>query len=470
MDLEARDLTRKLSCFDRTALAALRFVPGARKNGVSDRVLLAMRGSAWTIGGYGAGQLLRLVTQLVLARKLLGPSAFGLAALVMVFLSGLEMLSDLGLGLDVIQHPRGDDPRFINTAFLIQAGRGLTLFGLAAALAFPFAQFYHQPEVRWMIFVAAASIGLRGLASGSVWTMTRHVQLGKLTALNVGGDAAGLAVSIGWAMVSPTAWALVAGRVAGSAVYVIGSHLISEHPVSLAWDSIAARDVLTFGIGMFLSSASYFLGGESERLILGKFVTVSELGCYSLASNIAAMPSRAVQQLVGQVFFPMISRSVRESHETAVRHFTKPRLIFFGMSVLLGMGFIAYSNKLAAILLGPRYLMVGWMLQLLGFRAAQDVFAAPTVTLILACGKPKYLAMANIARLFLVTGGLLAGFSRYGLHGAIVVLAVVPAIVYLFVLWGIAYNLRLAFWVDIACFSAFLSLLALASVVHWPWT
>jgi hypothetical protein len=54
---------------------------------------------------------------------LLGPNAFRLVALVSVFLSGLELLSDLGIGADVIQHPRRDDPVFMNTAFLIQAGR-----------------------------------------------------------------------------------------------------------------------------------------------------------------------------------------------------------------------------------------------------------------------------------------------------------------------------------------------------------
>ena len=54
----------------------------------------------------------------VLARRLLGPQAFGIAALATVFLSGLEMLTDLGVGMDVVQHHRGDDPVFINTAFL----------------------------------------------------------------------------------------------------------------------------------------------------------------------------------------------------------------------------------------------------------------------------------------------------------------------------------------------------------------
>src|SRR6266705_3556248 len=131
---------------ERLGIRLVRYIPGMRGIASSGRLVVAFRGSVWTILGYAASQVLRLVSTIVLARQLLGPQAFGLVALVNVFLTGLDLLSDLGIGMDVIQHPRGDDPAFINTAFTIQAGRGLVLWVLATALAYPFAEFYHQPE------------------------------------------------------------------------------------------------------------------------------------------------------------------------------------------------------------------------------------------------------------------------------------------------------------------------------------
>jgi len=50
----------------------------------SRRVLQAVRGGTWTMVAYGAGQVLRLVSTLTLAR-MLAPEAFGLIALVNVF-------------------------------------------------------------------------------------------------------------------------------------------------------------------------------------------------------------------------------------------------------------------------------------------------------------------------------------------------------------------------------------------------
>ena len=459
MELEVSDSTAELSWFHRTTVAVLRFVPGASKTGASKRVLQAARGSAWTMVGYAGSQVLRLATQLLLARILLGPQAFGLVALVSVFLSGLEMLSDLGVGVDVIQHPRGDDPAFINTAFLMQAGRGVVLWAIAAALAYPFANFYHQPAVRWMIFVAAISVGLRGFASGSIWTMTRHVQIGKLTALNVSSDFAGFVVAVVWAFISPTAWALVVGKVTSSAVYMIGSHLMAKYPVSLDWDSTAAKDILLFGTGVFVSSATYFMSGEAERLIIGKFITVAELGCFALALSMATACSQPFSQLVTQVFYPMIAVSIRENREMAIRHFKKSRTLFLWASVAVGFICVGYGQRIVALLLPPKFAMAGWMLQWLGFRAAQQVYVFPSSNLVLAFGDSKYPAISNTARFIMMAGGLWIAFTRYGLHEAVMVLALSSVAAYLVLFPSLVRHLGRAVWFEISRLMLFLGIM-----------
>jgi O-antigen/teichoic acid export membrane protein len=440
-------------------------MPGVRG---SVRAVDAVRGSVWTIGGYGAGQVLRFAATLVLARHLLDPQAFGLVALTNVFLGGLELLFDFGIGTDVIQHRRGDEPSFINTAFSVQLIRGSILFAAALALAPVFANFYGQPAVRALAMVAALSVAIRGVASSSVWTMTRHLQLGKLTVLSFTSDLAGFVVSVGWALVSPTAWALVVGKVASTLCYTVGSHLMAEHPLGLQWERSAVRDILTFGAGMLLSSATYFLGGEAERLVIGKFITVAELGCFSLALTLASAPSMIFQKIAAQVFLPMIARSKREATNTLAKDYKRARFLFSCLSLIVGGGFIAYSHRLVGFLLPPKYAMTGWMLQLLGFRAAEEIFAAPATNLILACGASIYAAIGNIVRLVLMVTGVWYAFSHSGLHLAIGVLAIVPAISYLVFLFGIKRLLRRALWSEIAMFVGFIVLMLCAAVIPWP--
>src|SRR5580658_1472053 len=241
VEVESNAVTTGASGLELAAIGIVSRIPGLGGLSASRRVLLAFRGGSWTVAGYGASQVVRLASTLVLAR-LVAPQAFGLVALVSVFLSGLESLSDLGIGMDVVQHPRGDDPLFINTAFIIQMGRGLIIWVVAAGLAYPFALFYHQPAVIALAVVGSLSTLVRGFSSGSMWLLTRHVRLKELTILNTGSDVFGLLVSVVWALISPTAWALVAGRVGATVALTIASHVVAENRVSLEWDPKAARD------------------------------------------------------------------------------------------------------------------------------------------------------------------------------------------------------------------------------------
>jgi O-antigen/teichoic acid export membrane protein len=431
-------------------------------------MLLVLRGSAWTIVGYAASQLLRLASVLVLARQLLSPNDFGLVALVTVFLSGLQMLSDLGIGLDVVQHRRGDDPSFINTAFLIQVGRGVFIWAIATLLAYPFAQFYGEPAVLWLVIVAALSTAVRGLASGSVWLMTRHVQLGKLTTLNVSSEAAGFLISVCWAIISPTAWALVAGGLATAVVFTVGSHLMAEHRISLAWDRAAARDVFIFGVGIFLSTATYFLGGEAERLVIGKFISMEELGCLSLALTLSSAPMRMILQVAAQVLFPVMATSIRNDRNAAGRHFRSARFVFLAIGIVVGAGFIAYSHRLVEILLPLKYASTGWMLQLLGFRTGLEIFGAPSSSLFLASGDTKYLAAANIARLLIMVPSVWLAASHFGIFEAVAVLTFAPMIAYPIVIFGVGRHLPRAFWIELACFGLYIAAMGVAAILPWP--
>lgn len=451
----------------RRAVDALRLLPGMGTTPLSSRVFLAVRGSTWTVAGYGGSQLLRFTVQIVLAH-VLAPTAFGAVALATVFLSGLELLSDLGIGMDVIQHPRGDDPAFINTAFIIQAVRGSILFVVAAMLAHPFAIFYRQPQVEILAIVAALSILIRGFASGSVWTLTRQVRIRELTLLTISGDAIGLVVSLICVSVSPTAWALVVGRVASSAVFTFGSHLMGEEKIRLTWDRVAAKEILAFGAGIFLSSATYFMSGEAERLIIGKCISVAELGCFSLALTMAAAPSQALNQVVGQVFYPLISRSARETPEMAARHFIKARTVFLLISIVLTVLFIVFGPMMASILLPPKYEMTGWMLQWLGFRAAQQVFVAPTTSLLFAHGNTRYAATYNVARLILMIAGLWFAFSRFGIHLALAALALSSLVPYVILLPGVFRYQPSVVRFELLSFGSFLAISAIAAYVPSP--
>ena len=96
----------------------------------------AYQGAAIVISAYGFSQLTRLAGNLILTR-LLVPELFGVMALAQVFIIGLNLFSDVGVGPAIIQSKHGTDPVFLNTAWTVQIIRGFIIWLLTFMIAPP---------------------------------------------------------------------------------------------------------------------------------------------------------------------------------------------------------------------------------------------------------------------------------------------------------------------------------------------
>lgn len=151
----------------------------------------ALRSMTWLMMKYGGAQGLRLASNLILTR-LLYPEAFGLMALVSVVTVGLALFSDIGLGPSIQQNPRGDDPEFLDTAWVIQILRGTGLWLGTCVLALPAAAFYGEPALAYYLPIAGLASVINGFAPTKIETAHRHLLLGRLTALELASQAVGI--------------------------------------------------------------------------------------------------------------------------------------------------------------------------------------------------------------------------------------------------------------------------------------
>src|SRR5450759_1366130 len=122
------------------------------------------KGAIWTIVSFGGSQLIRLSTNIVLTR-LLAPELFGIMIIVNTFRTGVELVSDVGIGQNIISDKNADDPDFYNTAWTLQSIRGLLLWVIACGAAAPVAHFYEAPSLRLILPVASLVLVLSGFTS-----------------------------------------------------------------------------------------------------------------------------------------------------------------------------------------------------------------------------------------------------------------------------------------------------------------
>jgi len=389
----------------------------------------ALRGTFWTVLRYGAEYGLRLGSNLILTR-LLFPEVFGLMALVNVLMTGLAMFSDIGIATSVVQSPRGDDPKFLRTAFSLQVLRGVVLFAGAVALAGWMAGFYSQPQLRLLIPVVGLTALVSGFNSMSLIRMQRHLELGRLAAIDLTTGVIGTVVMIVWAFLSPSVWALVYGGLVGSLLKLGVSHYFSRgESLGFAWDRESAGQLLHFGKWIFASTVLFFLSGQADRLIFGRLLDVAVLGVYGIAFMLATMPTQVLWSVGSFVLLPAFSRTAATHGgiEPSYRQLQLPVLLIGGLPVAM---LIACGPELIALLYDSRYADAGWMLQILACGTWMQVPQTLSGNAIVALGVPRWMAVGNALKLVGIAIFLPIGFAALGAPGAIAGLAAAEAFRY----------------------------------------
>lgn len=381
---------------------------------------LAIRGAIWTISGYGISQFLRFGSNLVLTH-LLFPELFGLMALVGVFIGGLHLFSDIGLGPSIIQNKRGDEPAFQNTAWTLQVVRGIVLWFGCLVLAFPVSHFYKEPQLLWLLPLVGFNTVISGFNSTGLYTLNRHLSVKQLSLFELMGQFVTVGVTLVWAWFNKSIWALVAGGLASSLYQLVRSHQLNPgKPNRFAWEPEATRQIVSFGKWIFLSTAMTFLATQSDRLVLGKLFSLEMLGVYGVAYTLADIPKQLTMAVGGKVIFPTYAKLADLPREEFRRKIQRSRL-----PILLGAAFgvallVSFGDVIVTMLYDRRYIAAAWMLPILALGIWPIILNTTLDAGLFAIGNIRYVVVGTFCSAVFLIGGMWLGFQYFGPLGTVI--------------------------------------------------
>ena len=380
----------------------------------------AMRGSVLTVINFGGQNALRLGSNLILTR-ILFPEAFGLMALVQVFIVGLQMFSDFGIQASVIRSDRGKEPAFLDTAYTAQVIRGVILWLGASALAIPAAAFYEEPQLAYLLPVVGFTAVINGFMSINMMTANRDLVLGRLTVLELTGIAVGIVFMVIFALIYESVWALVVGSLIGALVRMVLSHRIMPgHRARLRIERSALGELFSFGKWIFLSTLAGFLIQHGDRAILGKYITLAELSLYTIAFFLATVPEKLNEALNSKILYPIYCSQTEGQRLQNQARVLKARALLVGGGFALSLPLVIWGDELVTFLYDPRYhgagpILVGICLSRL-FRISMSGYGS----LVLAVGDSRGFAGLMICSALLRTGAILIGAIHFGIPGVVI--------------------------------------------------
>ncbi len=400
-----------------------------------------LRAGGWSFAGYGLGQAIRLGSNLIMTR-LLVPEMFGVMAIATMVTLILNMLSDIGLRQQIIQSPRGDEPDFLDTAWIVQIARGILLWLAALLLSaalhianlggmLPANSVYASVVLPFVIAANSFSAVILGFQSTRLATAHRNFDQRRIVQVELVSQLVALAAMIGLGVATRSIWALVAGGLLGSLTTTVLGHIwLRGHRNRFRWDKGALRDVFGFGKWAFISSAFTVLAGSGDRLLLGGFVNAEVMGFYAIAALLLGAVESGVGKVFSAISLPALSEVARNEPSRLREVYYRLRVPSDLIMLFLAGLLFATAQLVVDILYDPRYSAAGGMLQVLALSLIAARYGV-AYQIYLAVGNPRYMAIIQIVRcvsLFALVpslyyyAGMRAALWGIALHG----LAMVP--------------------------------------------
>ncbi len=381
---------------------------------------LFLRASSWTLFGYGANMVIRLSSHLILAR-LLVPEDFGIMQLVFAFIGGLNMFSDLGLSQNIIQHERGEEPSFLQTAWTIQILRGFIIWFITLIIAWPIAKIYSAPQIAWLLPLIGISAIITGTISTKFVLLQRHMQFGKLTLVDFISLFIGITAMLACAWKWRTVWVLVIPALVSASLKTFFSHVVFSGPkMRIRWEKETVHDIIHFGKWIFISSSVTFLTARLDLLIIGFYFPMRELGLYAIASKSVLIIVDAVSMLSGKVLIPLYSLMKRFSLNEIRKKVFRIRFALMAFA-LPPLYLLTFSGQEIINFIYPEtYHDAGWMLQILAIGGIINVITKTIGPILLAMGDSFRLMITKFSQSIIMLLAMIIGGNLFGPKGLII--------------------------------------------------
>lgn len=312
-----------------------------------------------TVGRFG----LQLIAQVLLAR-MLGPETYGVFGIGMLVLTLSTFLTNFGFGWNLLhkQDLKDDDVRFAFTWQLIAGGVATIALQLSAAWL---ANYFHDPRVEHVIRWLSLTCLLASAASPATSLTQRALKFKQLGVVQIGSYFAGyVAVGLTLAYLGYGVDALIAAWLTQAAVNLIGVYAIQRHPLKPLLHYDGARQAFRRGVTVFFNNVVNWWLTNIDRVVLGRMLNPTAVGHYTIAYNLATLPSTMLMSSL-QPAFTAAGAQMAQQRERLAEAYTQ---MIGTVAVLVLPFFVALAlcaPDLIAVMYGAKWIDSGPVLAVL---------------------------------------------------------------------------------------------------------
>lgn len=375
----------------------------------------AIIGISW-IGAFRVLSRLIAFLRVVILARLLVPAQFGVFGIASMALGLLEILTETGINVFLIQE-KEDVDSYVNDAWLVSIIRGI-LIAFFIILTAPFvATFFQIEQFLGIILLISAVPLIKGFINPSIVKYQKNLQFNKEFFLRSAIFALDSLVAIAVSFITRSAIGLVFGLMAGAILEVILSFILIKPTPKLSFNFQKINKIIHRGKWVTLYGIFNYAASEGDNITIGKILGPGLLGIYKMGYTISTLPVSGVSDVANRVIFPVYSK-ISQDINRLKRGFIKTLFFVSAMSILIGAIVFFFPKELFILIFGSKWADTVIVLKPLAVYGIIRAITGTTSSLFLAVGKQNYVAGMTFLRFVVLIITIVPLTVAYGIAGS----------------------------------------------------
>lgn len=377
---------------------------------------IAIRGIGWMWALRVLTRGLSFLRIAVIAR-ILTPASFGLYGIAALVLSFVEVLTESGINILIIQDKENLN-KIINTAWIISIFRGILIFIIILLTTPLIVNFFNTPNALNLILLISIVPLIRGFINPAVIKFQKDLEFKNELLFRgfIFFVESILAIIFVFLLKSPEG--IVFSLIIGALFEVILSFIVIRPRPYFEIDRTKLREVFSRGKWLTAGGIFNYLYHHGDDAIVGRLLGPASLGIYDMAYRISMLPITEIGETISKVIFPVYTR-ISDDNKRLKKAFLKTMTSTSIFSLSIGIVFYFFAEQIVHLLLGSQWVDAIPVFRALAIFAVIRTLLNPAYSLFLAVSKQQYNTVITFVSFSTMIISILPLINSFGLLGAV---------------------------------------------------
>ncbi len=375
----------------------------------------ALKGISWM-------GLLRVVTRglalvkIAVLARILVPAQFGIYGIATLVLGFLEMLTETGINIFLIQKSKKVD-EYVNSAWVVSIVRGF-LIGILIFISAPFiANYFKNENAVFILYLVSVVPLVRGFINPSCIKYQKNLEFNKQFSYDAVIFFVDAVFAIGLGIITKSENSFVYAMIISTVLEVILSFIYFKPTPKFVFEKEKTMEVINRGKWITGAGIFNYLFQNLDDILVGRILGTASLGVYQQAYKISTLPVSEVGEVFNKVTFP-IYVNLKEDKIRLRNAFLKTLLVICLFTIPFGILLFKFPKEIISLILGQNWVIAAPVMQLLAIYGSVKAISNSFFSLFLGIGRQEVVTYITMFSTICLVAILYPLIKIFGILGA----------------------------------------------------